>query len=198
MLNEIVSRYGVPTCIHSDQGANLRSAVIQSLCQLLGITTTRTSAYHLEGNGQVERFNRTVEAILAKVVDSDQHDWDSHLPKALFAYRTAIHESTNFSPYHLNFGRSPQLPIDLMLGRVQPNTIQSYPQFVQASHQQIKATQAIVRETLQPQHLRRKSLHDHQALPKSCRWEIEFGYTILEYHKGAQRSSYLCGRAPIL
>ena len=144
MLNEIVCRYGIPTCIHSNQGANLRSAVIQSLCQLLGITTTRTSAYHPEGNSQVERFNRTVEAILAKVVDSDQHDWDSHLPKALFAYRTAIHESTNFSPYHLNFGRSPQLPIDLMLGRVQPNTIRSYPQFVQASHQQIKATQAIV------------------------------------------------------
>jgi len=46
MLNEIVCRYGVPTCIHSDQGANLRSAVIQSPCQLLGITTTRTSAYH--------------------------------------------------------------------------------------------------------------------------------------------------------
>ena len=78
MLNEIVCRYGISTYIHSDQGANLCSAVIQSLCQLLGITTTRTSAYHPESNGQVKRFNRTVEAILAKVVESDQHDWDSH------------------------------------------------------------------------------------------------------------------------
>ena len=60
MLNEIVCRYGVPTYIHSDQEANLRSAVIQSLCQLLGITTTKTSAYYPEGNGQVERFNWTV------------------------------------------------------------------------------------------------------------------------------------------
>jgi len=164
MLNEVVCRYGVPTCIHSDQGANLRSAVIQSLCQLLGIATTRTSAYHPEGNGQVERFNRTVEAILAKLVDSDQNDWDLQLPKALFAYRTAIHESTNFTPYHLNFGRSPQLPVDLMLNRVQASQLKSYPQFVQGAHQQMKLSQSIVREQLQLQQARRKSLHDRHGV----------------------------------
>ena len=48
-------------------------------------------------------------------VERDQHDWDSQLPKTLFAYKTAIHESTSFSPFHLNFGYSPQLPIELML-----------------------------------------------------------------------------------
>lgn len=114
LLNEVVCRYGVPTSLHSDQGANLCSTVIQSLCQMLGITTTRTSAYHPEGNGQVEHFNCTVEAMLAKMVDDNQHDWDSQLPKALFAYRTAIHETTKFSPFHLTFARSPQLPIDLI------------------------------------------------------------------------------------
>ena len=75
MLNEIVCRYGVPSTIHSDQGANLCSAIVQSLCQMLRIVTTRTSAYHPEGNGQVERFNRTLEAILAKMVERDQHNW---------------------------------------------------------------------------------------------------------------------------
>ena len=44
MLNEIVCRYGVPSTIHSDQGANFCSAIVQSLCQMLGIVTTRTSA----------------------------------------------------------------------------------------------------------------------------------------------------------
>ena len=47
MLNKIVCRYGVPSSLHSDQGANLCSGVIQSLCQLLGISTTGTSAYHV-------------------------------------------------------------------------------------------------------------------------------------------------------
>ena len=48
-----------------------------ALCKLLG---TRT-AYHPQANGQVERFNRTLEAILSKVVSENQKDWDSHIPK---------------------------------------------------------------------------------------------------------------------
>jgi len=38
-----------------------------------------------------------VEAMLSKMVDENQHDWDSQLPKALFAYRTAVHEATKFT-----------------------------------------------------------------------------------------------------
>ena len=97
LVDEIICRYGVPECIHSDQGANFRSEVIQAICTLLGMNHTRTSAYHLMGNGQVERFNRTFEAMLSKMVKENQQDWDSQLPKALFAYRTSIHESTGFT-----------------------------------------------------------------------------------------------------
>ena len=84
MLNKIVCCYGAPAGLHSDQGANLCSSVVQSLCQLLGISTTRTSAYHSKGNGQVERFNSMLEAMLVKTIEDNQHDWDSLLPKALF------------------------------------------------------------------------------------------------------------------
>lgn len=160
MLNEIVCRYGVPSGLHSDQGANLCSSVIQSLCQLLGISTTRTLAYHPEGNGQVERFNRTLEAILAKTIEANQHEWDSLLSKALFAYRTAIHDTTHFSPFHLMFGRSPQLPIDLILGWIDPSKHRSYPQFVQDAHKQLKTSYAITNQYLQAQHLRQKQFHD--------------------------------------
>jgi len=41
---------------------------------------TRTSAYHSQGNGQVEWFNRTVEVMLSKMVDENQNNWDSQLP----------------------------------------------------------------------------------------------------------------------
>ena len=120
LVDEIVCRYGVPTNIHSDQGANFTSAVIQHLCSLLGIGRTQTTAYHPQGNGQVERFNRTLEAMLAKVVQTNQRDWDVHLPKVLFAYRTAVHDATLFTPYHLVFGHSPMLPVDVMLDRPNP------------------------------------------------------------------------------
>jgi transposase InsO family protein len=54
LTNEIVCRYGVPEKLHSDQGANLTSKMIQSLCEKLGIKRTQSSAYHPQGNGQVE------------------------------------------------------------------------------------------------------------------------------------------------
>ena len=47
----------IRTLIHSDQGANLTSNLMAALCKQLGITQTRTSAYHPQGNSQVERFN---------------------------------------------------------------------------------------------------------------------------------------------
>ena len=59
LVDEIICHYGVPECIHSDQGANFGSEVIQAICSLLGMNHTRTLAYHPMGNGQVERFNRT-------------------------------------------------------------------------------------------------------------------------------------------
>ena len=93
LMDEVICRYGVPQQLHSDQGSNLNAEVNQKLCQLLGIERTRTTAYHPQGNGQVERFNRTVEAMLAKMVGEHHSDWDKHLQKALFAYRTSLHES---------------------------------------------------------------------------------------------------------
>ena len=104
LMNEVVCRYVVPASLHSDQGANLCSAVVQELCQLLGIHRTRTSAYHPAGDGQVKRLNRTVESMLAKVIADDQQNWDLYLPKVLLAYRTSIHEVTRFTPYCLVFG----------------------------------------------------------------------------------------------
>lgn len=93
---KLFCRYGVPSTLHSDQGANLTSQIIFSLCKCLEIERTQTTAYHPQGNGQVERFNRTLEAMLVKLVRENQRDWD--IPKVLLAYRTALHKSTGYSP----------------------------------------------------------------------------------------------------
>ena len=103
LVDEVVCRYGVPCSLHSDQGANLNGQVITGLCKRLGINKTRTTAYHPQGNGQVERFNRTLEAILSKVVADNQKGWDIHtfqkrcLPTELpFMSRVGILHSCKF------------------------------------------------------------------------------------------------------
>ena len=104
LINGVIFGYGMPSSLHSDQGANLISNLISSLCHNLGITQTRTSLYHPQGNAQVEQFNCTLEAMLAKTISDNQKDWDQHIPKLMFAYRTTIHESTGYTPFHVTFG----------------------------------------------------------------------------------------------
>ena len=165
LVDEVICRFGVPSYLHSDQAPNFCSEVIQSVCKLLGIQKTRTSAYHPQGNGQTERFNRTVEAMLAKMVQANQRDWDCYLPKVLFAYRTSIHETTGFTPYHLNFGHSPVLPIDVFLGRSSMGSSHAtYPEFVQSLHKQLKQSVQLARDCVQQQHQRHKQLYDSRAI----------------------------------
>ena len=43
-----------------------------------------------EGDGMVERFNRSLLKLLRAYVEKKK-EWESHLPFALYAYRTAVH-----------------------------------------------------------------------------------------------------------
>ena len=84
----------------------------QEICHLLGVTKTRTTPYHLQSDGLVERFNRTLLEMLSTTV-VDEHDWDLSLPTLLLAYRTSVQETTGTTPFQLMFGRNPRLPEDI-------------------------------------------------------------------------------------
>ncbi|KAJ8405812.1 hypothetical protein AAFF_G00312490 [Aldrovandia affinis] len=119
LVEEWFYRYGVPTRIHSDQGRNFESALIQQLCAMYGVCKTRTTPYHPQGNGQCERFNRTLHDLLRTLPLTQKREWTKYLPQVTFSsYNTTIHQSTGESPYLLMFGQEPQLPIDFLLGRV--------------------------------------------------------------------------------
>jgi len=81
-----------------------------------GTQKSRTTAYCPQGNGLVDRFNRSLLQLLGTYVDKEC-DWEQHLPLALYAYRTAVHTSTGVSPHVLMFGREPRtLLFDSQLG----------------------------------------------------------------------------------
>ncbi|GFU31360.1 retrovirus-related Pol polyprotein from transposon 412 [Trichonephila clavipes] len=65
----------------------------------------------------VQRFNRTILNILSLLVSSNQQDWDKKLPFFLLAYRSAVHETTGYSPSQMLFGRDLRLPADLLFRR---------------------------------------------------------------------------------
>ena len=60
MYNEYIPHYGFPLKFHSDKGGEFCNKLQRRLQQLAGIEQSNTTSYHPEGNGQVERVNRTV------------------------------------------------------------------------------------------------------------------------------------------
>ena len=83
---------------------------------MLGIDKTCTTAYHPQSNGFIERYNRTLENVLSKLIDNEQRSWDVALPYAMMAYRSTVDDSTNQSPAKMLLGREIQLPVNLLLG----------------------------------------------------------------------------------
>src|SRR5450631_83792 len=98
-LREVISRFGVPEQLHSDNGTNFRSELFTSECKAFGLKQTFTTAYHPAGNGLTERANGTIGMMLNLMVANHAKDWDKWINPVLFAYRTAVHRSTGFTPF---------------------------------------------------------------------------------------------------
>lgn len=107
-------RHGIPETILSDQGTNFQSILLSEIYELLDVHKVRTSPYHPQTDGLTERFNRTLQAMLACYVDENQKDWDTFLPTLAFAYNTAVHSTTLMTPFELTYGRRPKVPLDLL------------------------------------------------------------------------------------
>ena len=94
-IHNWVCCYGVPDRIHLDQGSKFESTINKEICQLLHVSKSKTTRYHLEGIGQIENFHRTSKGMLKVKAEEEPHDWDVHLVFCLIAYRSSIHASTN-------------------------------------------------------------------------------------------------------
>jgi hypothetical protein len=105
--------HGVPLTIVSDRGSVFVGKFITELLRLIGTTHNRSTAYHPQTDGQTERVNRVLEDIIRHYVGNDQGDWDEHLATAEFAINNAHHESTGTTPFRLNNGRDPRLPLSI-------------------------------------------------------------------------------------
>ena len=104
LVNEIVPMFGVPKALLSDRGTNLLSCLMQDACKLLGMKKLNTTARHLQYNGMVEKFNRTLKTMLRKHVCRFGMQWDTYLSGVLWAYHNTPHSSTGEKPSFLLFG----------------------------------------------------------------------------------------------
>ena len=86
LFENFIVHYGFPARLHSDQGRNFESSVIQELCSLAGVEKSRTTPYHPMGNGMVERFNQTLLNMLGTLENHKKEDWKSYVAPLVHSY----------------------------------------------------------------------------------------------------------------
>ena len=112
-LIEIFAKTGIPLQLVSDQGTQFVGKVVKQLCKCLHIDKIRTTPYHPEGNGVVERLHGTLVPMLTKA-STQGLDWVGQVPFALFALRSAPNRDTLYSPFELVYGRQVRTPLDIL------------------------------------------------------------------------------------
>ena len=103
------------SCIPTKEQTS-KVTLMHQVCDVMGISKTRTTAYHPRCDGQVERQNKTLQDMLAAFVSKRQDDWDLWLDPMVFAYNSSRQDSLGISPYEVLFGRTPRMPLELELG----------------------------------------------------------------------------------
>ena len=106
--------FGAPAYLLSDKGKSFTATVVEDLCKLYGVKKLRTSSYHAQTNGQVERMNKTLICLIGKLDEDKKACWSRHLPELLMAYNSMCSTVTGYSPHFLLFGRRPRIPVDYL------------------------------------------------------------------------------------
>lgn len=162
LVTQFICRFGIPQRIHSDQGRDFMSNLFKHMCEMLGVKRSRTSPYHPQCDGMVERFNRTLQQMLVSFVKETREDWDDHLPFVLMAYRSAVHESTGCSPNMMVFGRELPGPMDIICSAFthQAGSLQCPCEYVEWLKQSLEGAFQFARERMKKAALAQKLIYD--------------------------------------
>ena len=152
-VERIISVFGIPSMIMTDQGSNFMSDLFSRICKLFKIEKINTTAYHPESNGALERTHKTLVTYLRCFVDLKLNNWDEWIPYACFMYNTTPHSVTKFSPYTLLFGRKCNLPGIL---QKTPQPLYNYDDLVKSIKLKMQSCHAKAKENLMNFKLKQK------------------------------------------
>ena len=129
IFDKVVRHQGLPDVIISDRDPRFKAKLWKALWHECGTKLAMTVSFRAQANGGTETHNRVIQDMLRAVVNDARSDWDLKLPTLEIAYNASRNESTGFTPFELDIGMQPRLPID-MASRRDGNTKPSLNEFL--------------------------------------------------------------------
>ena len=161
LVKRWIHTYGEPSQVHSDQGSNFMSELVTQVCEIYDIEKTRTTPYHPQGDGQVERYNKTMMNIVYSMVEKND-EWDEVLPFAQSAYNGTVHEVTSFTPNFLWFSRELRSTVGRIVPDPELDKQTTYVEYVRKMRDRMTQAYDITRAALKRAALVTKKYYDRK------------------------------------
>ena len=118
----IITWFGVPHTLISDNGLQFNSKAFRRYCCDLGITNRYSTLAYPQGNGQVEAVNKVIVNRLKKRLDDAKGRWVEELPHVLWTYQTTPRRLTRETPFSMTYGANAVIPIETSFPTLRTST----------------------------------------------------------------------------
>lgn len=115
--DKVFCSFGMPDEFISDRDSKFTSTFWKALCKLLQVQSKMSTSFHPETDGQTERYNRTIQQVIRTSLTTEYPEWDDHLHLVEFVINNSYQESVKNTPFFLNYGRHPHIPISYLVKR---------------------------------------------------------------------------------
>lgn len=107
LISGWISRFGCPAIITTDQGRQFESNLLKELYKLIGTERIRTTPYHPQSNGIIERWHRTLKSSILAV---GKEKWADNLPMIMLGLRISFKNDLKTTPAELVYGTTLRIP----------------------------------------------------------------------------------------
>ena len=142
-MDQLYRFYGLPSNIVSDQDRKFNNHFWRAHFHR-GTQLNLSTADHPETDGLTKRVNQVLKDMLRAYVSKKQTNWEDYLPILEFAYNSAKHVSTKFSPFMLMYGFQSRSPVSVGLANEKlhhvKDFLQDYMDMLKVACQNVQAS----------------------------------------------------------
>jgi hypothetical protein len=161
---KIITTYGSPKIILTDQGTNFMSKMFKNLCKMFKIDKIESTVYRPQTQGSLEVFHRTLKTYIMIFVKNTRA-WDEILDLACFSYNTSVNKVTKYTPFEIMFGRKVTIPSTF---QSKPLThFSNYDDYLEKLKQNMRYSFDKIKENIEIEKEQRKKTYDRNANEKS-------------------------------